>query len=217
MPRALPQAEGAGSAKLTRPEAWIVTSVAVAAVLLDLVAQHHGAPAWIRTVMAVAALLGAGSLRSARASLGLVAKPNQPAFKVAALFLVLELGIVLTRWPRYELGIEPNLRLLQGAAPSVLFVPMATEAVYRSLLCGVLLQRLPRVARMFAAALLFVGAHAAVGFVTPEEVVGAFAFAWLFVATRTLWIPLLVHIAASAFPWILHALVWLMCGGILCR
>jgi hypothetical protein len=201
----------------TTRAAWLATSIAVAAIMLDLSAQHRGAPAWIRAGMAVLALLSAGSLRSARACLGLVAKANMPALKVAVAFLALEIGVVLTRWPRYELGIEPGLRLLQGAAPSVLFVPMATEAVYRSLVCGVLLQRLPSVARICAAALLFVGAHAAVGFVTPEEVVGAFALAWLFVATRTFWIPLLVHIAASTFPWLLHASVWLLCGGMLCR
>lgn len=199
------------------PATWVVASIAVAAVMQDLAAQHYGAPAWIRSAMAAVAMLGAGSLRSARAWLGLVAKPNRPAWSVAVVFLALEVGLVLARWPRYELGIEPDLRLLQGAAPSVLLVPIATEAVYRSLLCGVLLQRLPSVARIFAAGGLFVGAHAAVGFVTPEEVVGAFALAWLFVATRTFWIPLLVHIAASAFPWFVHALVWLLCGGMLCR
>jgi membrane protease YdiL (CAAX protease family) len=200
-----------------RRPSQVLRMVALVALLLDLTAVRlHGEPLprlVISTLMILIAL-GAGATRQ---DLGLVTTWTRPSLWTAITFFVLEATIVASRWRSYAFGLEPSWTFVQGAVALAIVAPLVEETVYRSILCGALLRGSRSAVRVAVSA----GASMTLGFLQgglqPEEVIGAFALSWLFVSSRTIWLPLTVHIVAAAVPLFINLVLWSACGGILCR
>jgi len=95
---------------------------------------------------------------------------------------------------------------------ALVHAPLWEEALFRFLLCGALLGRVPPSVNIAFNGALFALAHIVYGGIGPDSLVGGFMFAWGFLRSGTILVPLAMHflgnlalvliVEGAAFHWL---------------
>ena len=137
-----------------------------------------------------------------RESLGLVFQPGRSDFRWIGICSLTVLGLygilsaLLLLFPT-ELGVD----FIDGNGAwryvwtSLLLAPLAEEILYRGLVVSALREALPRWTVVIASGILFYLLHLAYGkdWRLLHYIPAGMILAWAFLATRKLWVPILLH------------------------
>ncbi|MCC6524059.1 MAG: CPBP family intramembrane metalloprotease [Polyangiaceae bacterium] len=208
-----------GSAPRGR-RAWLVGAVALAALGLDLVL--HAEPWHLRLLPAVASFALTASLVRDRRALGLGLAPR-PGLRywlagtlviggvVAAALALVALAVLLASGPE-GLRLPPHVTpawLRSRLGLSLVEAPLFEEAIYRLAPCAALVASLGRPAAVAVSGGTFAALHFLYGNPSADNFVAGFLFAWAFLRSETLLVPVALHALGNACAVLLTWLAWL--------
>ena len=87
-------------------------------------------------------------------------------------------------------------------------IPILEEAIYRLLLCGSLATVVGNWTTIAISGILFGGLHVGYGNPSPENLVGGFFLAWVYLKSETILLPLLLHSLGNSIAFTGQILGW---------
>ena len=198
---------------LARPrwKPWIALPLGLGLVAFDMAGPFGFDPFWARIIPLAVTLPVYGFLSGwDRASLGLRLAPIQGWrwwFKVGLLLGALVLAVVFVVGGIALLAGVPAPPPLNLAATdwwdwfvrACLQAPVVEEGTYRFALCLPLAALFGRWPALLTSAVVFAVLHVLYGVPSPDNFAGGFVFAWSFLASGSLLIPMLLHCGGNLF------------------
>jgi membrane protease YdiL (CAAX protease family) len=217
------------AASLAAPFGKPVVLAAVASLLVaaDVLAPFGFQSAWPRALPFAVALPLYGFLGAwDRPSLGLVLRPRQGwawwvrTGLLLGGFVLVVVGIfvgimLLAGQPLPPPVLQPEREWLGWLLRGCVQAPLYEEGTYRFVLCLPLLALFGRWPALLASGIVFAALHVRYGVPSPDNFAGGFVFAWGFLASGSLVVPILLHAAGNLFVVASQALyAWIATGGI---
>jgi membrane protease YdiL (CAAX protease family) len=151
-------------------------------------------------------------------SLGLTFRPIQGYLfwvKATAVFGGGVIGFVLVARETaalfgYEilvLPVEPSVLWLRAWDMSVTF-PVLEEGIYRFVLCFAMVRLVGPSGTILVSGCLFAGLHVLYGYPAPSNVIAGFVLAWAYLASGTILIPVVWHVAGNVLAMFAQAALW---------
>jgi len=178
--------------------------LAVAAVTADflIVTFRHDLGVRLALALIAFALLVALN-RGDLSSLGLLARPRQgwrwwiltslTLGAIVVLCLVLGLGIWVGLGNELPIYTTPPTQILSNFLHMCVVSPVLEETIYRAIVCIPLVAWAGCWRTIAVCGVLFAALHVAYGNPSPENLVGGFLLAWVYLKSETILLPVLLH------------------------
>ena len=124
----------------------------------------------------------------------------------AVITLFVSLSVSLN-WPLTILRVPPSYAL-QQLLLLCLFAPVVEELVYRSLLSLALRPTVGDTGTIVASGFVFAAIHHLSGNPSPENQIAGFLFAWAYLRSETILVPIAMHAAGNALAALSHVANW---------
>jgi membrane protease YdiL (CAAX protease family) len=211
----------------SRPAGVAVAVLAAGLVTFDMIAPFGFDRWWARAVPLAVALPLYGFLTGwDRTSLGLRFSPVQGwwwwvrtglvlgAVVLAVVGLAGGIGLLAGR-PLPPPIVQPWRDWAQWLFDGCVRAPLLEESTYRFVLCLPLLALCGRWPALLASGVVFAALHVRYGIPSPDNFAGGFVFAWGFLASGSLLVPMLLHAAGNLFVVASHLVyAWACAAGL---
>ena len=191
---------------LTRPRLAVALAAALAAVAADLLIVSRGLPSWTRTIPFAAAVALYGHLAGWNGeALGLRIRPAKglvywvkAALVMGALVLAACGGAwlvlrALGRTAPMPTPFGSRAEMLNWLLSACVAAPIVEEGVYRFALCLPVAAAAGKWPAILVSGAAFAALHFVAGNPSPDNIVAGFLFAWAFLESRSLLVPIALH------------------------
>lgn len=202
----------------SRRKRWaiVLAAIVVTADFL-LVTLYHDTS--VRLAFALAAFAVMVSLTHGDlSSLGLLARPKQgwrwwilASLRLGFAVLIciaVGFGIWTALGNEVPLYTTPPTQFFRNLSRMCLVAPVLEETIYRAIVCIPLVGAIGCWRTIAVCGVLFAALHVAYGIPSPENLVGGFLLAWVYLKSETILLPVLLHSFGNLFVLVTQVVGW---------